>query len=179
MNIRSVAIFCGSKKGTNPLFAEHAKELGRLIALLGLKMVYGGSHKGLMGIVADAVLAHGGEVLGIIPEILIQREHQHKQLTEIAILPDMHARKKMMYERSDAAIILPGGFGTLDEFFEMLAWNQLKIHDKKIYILNSGGFYNHLLNHLKQLQKEGFLYESLEDRISSYSNPVELFNKIG
>lgn len=179
MNIRSVAIFCGSKMGTNPLFAAHAKELGKLIAVLGLRMVYGGSNKGLMGIVADAVLANGGEVLGIIPEILIEREHQHMKLTEMAILPDMHARKKMMYERSDAAIILPGGFGTLDEFFEILAWNQLKIHDKKIYVLNTAGFYNHLLKHLKHLQKEGFLYESLEDRISTYENPVELFNKIG
>jgi uncharacterized protein (TIGR00730 family) len=179
MNIRSVAIFCGSQKGTNPIFAEHAKELGRLIAVLGLKMVYGGSSKGLMGIVADAVLAHGGEVMGIIPELLVEREHQHKKLTEMAILPDMHARKKMIYERSDAAIVLPGGLGTLDEFFEILAWNQLKIHDKRIYILNSAGFYNQLLNHLKLLQKEGFLYESLDDRISAYANPVELFNKIG
>src|SRR5580693_9544683 len=168
MNIKSVAVFCGSQNGNNPIYVQHAGELGRFIALLGLKLIYGGGNKGLMGVLADAVMANGGEVMGIIPELLKEREHQHNKLTELAIVPDMHVRKKMMYERSDAAIILPGGFGTLDELFEMLAWNQLKIHDKRIYILNSGGFYNHLLKHLKQLQKEGFLYESLEDRINSY-----------
>ncbi|HEV3249755.1 MAG TPA: TIGR00730 family Rossman fold protein [Puia sp.] len=178
MNIRSVAVFCGSQKGNNPLFEQHARELGKLIALLKLKLIYGGGNKGLMGILADAVLANDGKVMGIIPEMLIEWELQHKGLTELSIVPDMHTRKRMLYERSDAAIILPGGFGTLDEFFEMLTWNQLKIHNKKIYILNSGGFYNHLLKHLRQLQKEGFLYEPWDERISFCENPVELFNKI-
>jgi uncharacterized protein (TIGR00730 family) len=178
MNIRSVAVFCGSQKGNNPLFEQHARELGKLIALLKLKLIYGGGNKGLMGILADAVLANDGKVMGIIPEMLIEWELQHKGLTELSIVPDMHTRKRMLYERSDAAIILPGGFGTLDEFFEMLTWNQLKIHNKKIYILNSGGFYNHLLKHLRQLQKEGFLYEPWNERISFCENPVELFNKI-
>jgi uncharacterized protein (TIGR00730 family) len=178
MNVRSVAVFCGSKNGKNPLFAEHAKELGKLVALLKLKLVYGGSSRGLMGVVADAVLANGGEVMGIIPELLIEWEHQHKGLTELAIPPDMHSRKKMIYERSDAAIVLPGGFGTLDEFFEMLTWNQLKIHNKKIYVLNSGGFYIHLINHLRQLQKEGFLYDPLEERVLFCESPVEIFNRI-
>jgi uncharacterized protein (TIGR00730 family) len=178
MNIRSVAVFCGSQKGNNPLFEQHARELGKLIALLKLKLIYGGGNKGLMGILADAVLANDGKVMGIIPEMLIEWELQHKGLTELSIVPDMHTRKRMLYERSDAAIILPGGFGTLDEFFEMLTLNQLKIHNKKIYILNSGGFYNHLLKHLRQLQKEGFLYEPWDERISFCENPVELFNKI-
>jgi uncharacterized protein (TIGR00730 family) len=178
MNIRSVAVFCGSKDGNNPLFARHTAELGKLIAMLKLKLIYGGGSTGLMGLVADAVLAEGGSVMGIIPELLIEWEHQHKGLTELAIVPDMHARKKMMYDRCDAAVILPGGFGTLDEFFEMLTWNQLKIHDKKIYILNSGGFYNHLINHLRQLEKEGFLYDSLNDRITFCETPVEVFNRI-
>ena len=96
--------------------------------------------EGLMGAVADAVLANGGTVMGVIPKVLTEWEHQHLGLTELAVVPDMHSRKKMMYDMSDAAIMLPGGFGTLDELFEMLTWNQLKIHDKKIYILNSGGF---------------------------------------
>ncbi len=178
MNIRSVAVFCGSQKGNNPLFEQHARELGKLIALLKLKLIYGGGNKGLMGILADAVLANDGKVLGIIPEMLIEWEFQHKGLTELSIVPDMHTRKRMLYERSDAAIILPGGFGTMDEFFEMLTWNQLKIHNKKIYVLNSGGFYNHLLKHLRHIQKEGFLYEPLDERISFCENPVELFNKI-
>lgn len=160
------------------MFADHAKELGKFIAMLELKLVYGGSSKGLMGILADSVLAHGGEVMGIIPEILVGWEHQHKGLSELAIMPDMHARKKMIYERSDAAIVLPGGFGTMDEFFEMLTWNQLKIHSKTIYVLNSGGFYNHLLGHLRNLQKEGFLYEPFTERIQFCENPVALFNRI-
>ncbi len=178
MKIRSVAVFCGSKEGNNPLFARHTAELGKYIALLQLKLIYGGGSTGLMGLIADTVLAEGGAVLGIIPELLIEWEHQHKGLTELAIVPDMHARKKMLYERSDAAIILPGGFGTLDELFEMLTWNQLKIHSKKIYILNSGGFYNHLAIHLRQLEKEGFLYDSIDERIHFCETPVEIFNKI-
>ena len=179
MNIESVAVFCGSKTGTNPIFAQHAKELGKLIAMLKLKLIYGGSDKGLMGILADAVLANEGKIMGVIPEMLIEWEHQHKGLSELAIVPDMHTRKKMIYDRADAAIVMPGGFGTLDECFEMLTWNQLKIHDKKIYVLNSGGFYNHLHKHLKQLSKEGFLYEPLEERMTFCDNPVELFNRIG
>jgi uncharacterized protein (TIGR00730 family) len=178
MNIQSVAIFCGSKFGANPLFAKHATELGRLLAFLKLKMIYGGGNTGLMGLVADAVLAEGGSVMGVIPDILVEWEHQHKGLTELAIVPDMHTRKKMMYERSDAAIILPGGFGTLDEFFEMLTWNQLKIHDKKIYVLNSDGFYDHLLLHLRMLEKEGFLYDKVEERMIFCATPTEVFNRI-
>ncbi len=179
MDIQSVAVFCGSKTGNNPVFTQHAQELGRLIAMLKLRLVYGGSNKGLMGVLADAVLTHDGQIMGIIPEILIAWEHQHHGLTELAIVPDMHTRKKMIYERADAAIVLPGGFGTLDELFEMLTWNQLKIHSKKIYVLNSDGFYNHLLKHLRQLHKEGFLYEPIEERVLFCDTPIELFNKIG
>jgi uncharacterized protein (TIGR00730 family) len=178
MQIRSVAVFCGSKNGNNPLFARHAIELGKYIGLLKLKLIYGGGSTGLMGLIADAALAEGVDVMGIIPELLTEWEHHHKGLTQLAIVADMHTRKKMMYERCDAAIILPGGFGTLDEFFEMLTWNQLKIHNKKIYLLNSGGFYNHLLAHLRQLEKEGLLYDRLEDRINVCETPVEVFNRL-
>jgi uncharacterized protein (TIGR00730 family) len=179
MKIQSVAVFCGSKNGKNPLYVKHATELGKLISVLDLKLVYGGGKQGLMGAVANSVLAHKGKVMGVIPKILIEWEQQHEGLTEMAIVPDMHSRKKMMYDMSDAAIVLPGGFGTLDEFFEMVTWNQLKIHDKKIYILNSGGFYNHLNNHLKMLEIEGFLYERLGERVIFCDNPIEVFNKIG
>jgi uncharacterized protein (TIGR00730 family) len=179
MKIEAVAVFCGSKTGKNPVFNQHAAELGKLISMLQMKLVYGGGRTGLMGTIADAVLAHGGKVMGVIPKLLIEWEHQHEGLTELAIVPDMHTRKKTMYEMSDAAIVLPGGFGTLDELFEMVTWNQLKIHDKKIYILNSAGFYNYLILHLKQMQKEGFLYEAVEERIIVCDTPVELFNKIG
>lgn len=179
MKIESVVVFCGSKSGLNPMFAQHAAELGKLIAVLDLKLVYGGGKVGLMGIIADSVLAHGGRVMGVIPKVLTEWEHQHEGITELAIVPDMHTRKKMMYDMCDAGIVMPGGFGTLDEMFEMLTWNQLKIHDKKIYVLNSNGFYNHLILHLRQLEKEGFLYEAVEERVIFCDTPVEIFNKIG
>lgn len=178
MKIEAVAVFCGSKTGKNPVFDQHAAELGKYISMLNMKLVYGGGKKGLMGTVADAVLAQGGKVMGVIPKLLIEWEHQHEGLTELAIVPDMHTRKRMMYEMCDAAIVLPGGFGTLDELFEMITWNQLKIHDKKIYLLNSAGYYNHLINHLKLMQKEGFLYETVAERIIVCDTPVEIFNTI-
>jgi uncharacterized protein (TIGR00730 family) len=178
MKTQAVAVFCGSREAKNPLFKKHAAELGKLIAVLSIKLVYGGGKKGLMGTVAEAVLENMGQVMGVIPKILVEWEQQHEGLTELAIVPDMHSRKKMIYEMSDAAIVLPGGYGTLDELFEMITWNQLKIHDKKIYVLNSGGFYNHLRHHLSTMEKEGFLYEPVTDRIIFCDNPVEVFNRI-
>jgi uncharacterized protein (TIGR00730 family) len=178
MKIESIAVFCGSKNGANPSYVEHATTLGKYLAAHHLKLIYGGAKNGLMGAVADAVIANGGAATGIIPKILIHGELQHHGLTELIVATDMHNRKKMMYDLSDAAIILPGGYGTLDELFEMLTWNQLKIHDKKIYLLNSAGFYNHLIEHLRFLQKENFLYETVEDRIIICSTPDELFEKI-
>lgn len=178
MTIESVAVFCGSKAGNNPLFLQHAAELGRHLALLNLRLIYGGGKVGLMGAVANAVLQHGGTVMGVIPKVLTDREVQHDGITELAVVPDMHSRKKMMYDMSDAAIILPGGMGTLDELFEMVTWNQLGIHDKKIYILNSGGFYDHLHGHLRHLEKEDFLYEPVGERLIFCHTPVEIFNKL-
>ena len=136
MKINSLAVFCGSKSGNNPLFVAQANTLGHLMASKKITLIYGGGNKGLMGAVSNAVLEKDGKVVGIIPEILKDREHHHKGITELIIVDDMHARKKILYEKCDAAIILPGGFGTMDEFFEMLTWNQLSIHDKKIFILN-------------------------------------------
>ncbi|GAO41325.1 TIGR00730 family Rossman fold protein [Flavihumibacter petaseus] len=178
MNIKAIAVFCGSHAGANPMFLSHTAELGRLLAMLEIKLVYGGGKKGLMGAIADAVLKHGGEVMGVIPKILTEWEQQHEGLTELAVVPDMHSRKKMMYEMSDAAIILPGGYGTMDELFEMLTWNQLKIHDKKIYLLNSANYYQSLIHFLRHAEKEQFLYDPLEERIIVCNNPVEIFNKI-
>ena len=172
MKTQSVAVFCGSNEGKNAIYARHARRSGKLIAANGLKLVYGGGKKGLMGIVADAVLGAEGKVMGVMPKVLVEWEQQHEGLTELTVVPDMHSRKKMMYEMSDAAIILPGGFGTLDEFFEMLTWNQLKIHDKKIYILNSGGFYDHLKKHLLLMEQQGFFYEPLHRAdVCSAMNP--------
>ena len=178
MNIESVAVFCGSHSGGNPIFADQVKELGKLLAMLKVKLVYGGGQKGLMGVLADSVLEHEGQIMGIIPELMIEWEVQHKGLSELAIVPDMHTRKKMIYDRCDAVIVLPGGFGTMDELFEILTWNQLKIHSKKIYILNSDGFYNHLHKQLQLMEKEGFLQNGLSESLYFCTSPIELFNKI-
>ena len=157
MPIKSLAVFCGSKTGINPIFIQHAKELGYLLAEKNITLVYGGSNKGIMGIVANAALENKGRVIGIMPKVLVDWEHQHMGLTELHEVADMHVRKAMLYEKCDAAIILPGGFGTLDEFFEMLTWNQLSIHDKKIFVLNSGGFYDHLISHMMEMEKQGLM----------------------
>lgn len=175
MNYKSVAVFCGSKFGTNPLYKAHAIELGRLVALNKQTLVYGGGSVGLMGAVSDAVLESNGKVIGVIPDLLKNREIHHPHLSELIVVPDMHTRKKKMYELCDAAIILPGGFGTLDELFEMLTWNQLNIHDKKIILLNSGGFYNHLIRHMYQMQNDEFLYETVENRITICTTPLEIY----
>lgn len=178
MTIKAIAVFCGSNTGDNPVFTQHTAELGKLLAMLNIKLVYGGGKKGLMGTIADAVLTNGGEAMGVIPKILTEWEQQHEGLTELVVVPDMHSRKKMIYEMSDAAIVLPGGLGTLDELFEMLTWNQLKIHDKKVYILNSSGYYNGLIQFLRNAEKEKFLYDPIEERIVICQHPVELFNRL-
>lgn len=171
---KRVAVFCGSKAGANPIYTSQVSQLGTLLGKNKIDVVYGGSHRGLMGSLANHALANGSKVTGVMPEMLLSREHQHDALTELIITQDMHQRKKTMYEMGDAGIVLPGGFGTLDEFFEMLTWNQLSIHNKKIFILNSGGFYNHLIQHLEFLGKEEFLYDSIWERLEKHENPEAL-----
>ena len=172
MTVTSIAVFCGSQSGINPLYQQQAKELGKYLGENKIRLIYGGGSKGLMGAIADSVMAYGGEVVGVIPELLIGWEHQHEGISDLQIVADMHSRKKIMYDLSDAAIILPGGYGTLDELFEMLTWNTLKIHEKKIIMLNTEGFYNHLLAHIKFMQESKFLYENWEERIL-LANTVE------
>ena len=171
---QAVAVFCGSKHGTNPVYTSDAIILAKELALLGLDIVYGGSKKGIMGDLANSALANGASVTGVIPSMLLAWEHEHESLTKLIITNDMHERKKTMYEMGIAGIVLPGGFGTLDEMFEMLTWNQLSIHDKKIYILNSGGFYDHLIKHMELLADKGFLYDPLWNRINAFDSPSAL-----
>ena len=170
-----MAVFCGSREGANELYVRHATELGALFASNNISLIYGGGGKGLMGAIADSVMLKGGKVVGVIPELLIQWEAQHLGLTELHVVADMHARKKMMYELCDAAIVLPGGYGTLDELFELLTWNTLQIHSKKIYLLNSGGFYDHLIAHIDHLCNDGFLYEDWNERIVVVNEPSAIF----
>ena len=174
---KSIAVFCGSKNGNNPLFVQHATQLGNLLAENNVCLIYGGGNNGLMGCVANGVLEKSGHVIGIITELLSGWERQHEGITELIVVENMHIRKRMMYEKSDAAIILPGGFGTMDELFEMLTWNQLSIHDKPVYILNSDGFYDALLLHMQMMMQENFLYNPLNTTVTVIKSPEELFSK--
>jgi uncharacterized protein (TIGR00730 family) len=172
--IHKLAIFCGSKLGGNPLYERHAKLLAEVLAERKIELIYGGGKSGLMGVVANSVLSKGGIVRGVIPKVLVDWEHQHDEISELFVVDDMHVRKRKLYDLCDGAIILPGGFGTLDELFEILTWNQLSIHDKKIFVMNSGGFYNHLLAHMQLLSDEGFLYGKLEEKLIVLNEPEEL-----
>ena len=171
MQLNRIAVFCGSKSGVNPLFEKQAYELGKLMAERNIVVVYGGGNKGLMGAVANAAMDYGGEVIGIIPRLLLEWEHHHEGITDLRVVEDMHVRKKLMYELCDAAIILPGGNGTLDELFEMLTWNTLNIHNKKIILLNTAGFYDHLVAHINGMYSLGFLYSDWKERLMVCDNP--------
>ena len=175
---RNVTVFCGSKAGNDPNFAADATLLGSTLAEKGFDIIYGGGGKGMMGTLANSALAAGASVTGIIPQVLIDWESQHPSLTNVIITSDMHERKKLLYEKGLAGIVLPGGFGTLDEMFEMLTWNQLSIHNKKIYILNTKGFYDHLIAHLEHLIEKNFLYEPLWNRINTFDDPTSLVNEL-
>ena len=174
MSIKSIAVFCGSKSGNNPIYEDHSHQLGILLAERNISIIYGGGNKGLMGAVANAVLHKNGVVIGIMPELLKSWEHQHEGITELLIVDTMHTRKRLLYERCDAAIILPGGYGTMDEIFEILTWNQLKIHTKQIFILNSGGFYDHLIRHIQVMHENGFLYDYPDLQMTILKQPEEL-----
>ena len=156
----------------------HAKQLGVLMATNGIQLIYGGGNKGLMGAVANGVMENGGKAIGVIPERLAEWDHHHKGLTELVVVNDMHTRKRKMYELCDVAVILPGGFGTMDEMFEMLTWNQLAIHDKPILILNTAGYYSDLFQMMQVMHLNGFLHEPLNKRIRIYDNPDVLIEHL-
>lgn len=172
--MQSLAVFCGSRNGNNLLYQDHATALGQLMVENGIRLVYGGGNKGLMGCIANAVMGGGGSAVGVIPKVLVEWEHQHNGLTELKVVEDMHIRKRMMYELCDAAIVLPGGFGSMDELFEMITWNALKIHDKSLFLLNSGGFYDPLIRMMHHMFDEGFLYDSVKNKITILQQPNDL-----
>ena len=157
MSLTSVCVFCGASTGTNPAYREAAVALGQALAARNLTLVYGGGAVGLMGIVADAALAAGGEVIGIIPQSLMDKEIGHKGLTRLEVVDGMHARKARMAELSDAFIALPGGLGTLEELFEVWTWGQLGYHAKPLGLLDVNGFYEKLGGFLDHIVEEGFV----------------------
>jgi uncharacterized protein (TIGR00730 family) len=178
MPIQSIAIFCGSQKGLHPIYEQHAETLAKIITEKNLTLIYGGGKNGLMGVTANTVMNHGGKVYGIIPKVLVEWESQHEGITELLVVEDMHVRKRTIYERCDAAVVMAGGFGSLDELFEILTWNQLAIHDKKIFLLNTNGFYDHLLAHMEKVAGEGFLYGNLNEKLTVLQEPEDLLHYI-
>lgn len=153
----SLCVYCGSRPGTDPAFAQVAADTGAWIGRHGGRLVYGGGRNGLMGIVADATLAHGGQVLGIIPHALVEREWAHTACTELVVVDTMHERKRLMADNADAFVALPGGIGTFEELFEVWAWRQLGYHDKPIGLLNTAGYYDALNRFLQQGVQAGFM----------------------
>ncbi len=162
--IRNVCVYCGSAPGGDPVFAAAARALGASLAQEKIGLVYGGGNNGLMGILARSVLEHGGHVTGIIPDFLQQRELSFEGAQELLIVPDMHTRKRMMFERADAFVALPGGVGTLEELVEQLTWVQLERHNKPVLIADIAGFWRPLLSLLAHMREQGFIKPEFEVR---------------
>lgn len=172
--MRSVCVFCGSSPGSRPGYAAHARALGEVLAGRGIRLVYGGAHVGTMGALADAALAAGGEVVGVIPGHMAREEVAHAGLTELRVVGGMHERKATMVDLADGFVALPGGLGTLDELAEILTWAQLGLHHKPVGLLDAGGFYDPLLRLLDHMVAEGFVREGHRDLLVTGSSPAAL-----
>lgn len=178
MDIRSVCVFCGSSLGDDPAYAATARELGRLLADQGLRLVYGGASIGVMGAVADAALAAGGEVVGVIPAVLQRKEMTHGGLTECRLVGSMHERKATMAELADAFMALPGGLGTLEEVFEILTWATLGLHRKPCGFVDVKGYYAHLESFLDHVCASQFLRQEYRDIVLFASNPATMLDRM-
>jgi uncharacterized protein (TIGR00730 family) len=176
--LEKVCVFCGSNIGTHSEYRQAAVSLGRLLVEQGIGIVYGGARLGLMGAMADAALAAGGEVTGVMPQSLVDREIAHTGLTKLHIFHSMHERKQLMADLSDAFIALPGGFGTLEEFCEVLTWNQLGIHGKPCGLLNVRGYYDGLLALFDHGVSEGFIPHQHRSAIVTDSDPRQLLDRL-
>ncbi len=176
--MRSVCVFCGSRDGSKPEFKAAAIELGQLIAKDNIELIYGGGHVGLMGALADAALEASGKVIGVIPESLAKKEIAHFGLTELKVVKSMHERKAKMAELSDGFIAIPGGYGTLEEFCEVLTWSVLGIHKKPCGLLNVGGFYNDLLKFFDSLNGYDFITKEHRDLVLVSDSPADLLSQM-
>ncbi len=174
----SVAVYCGSRFGDSPAFAQAARTLGELIGRSGATLVYGGGRVGLMGTVADAVMASGGQVVGVIPQALMDREVGHSGLTELHVVQTMHERKQLMAERADAFISLPGGIGTLEELYEVWSWQQLGYHDKPVALLNVDGYYDPLLEFHGAMHSRGFVSDAQFNALLVGTDPALLLELV-
>ena len=172
--MRSICVFCGASTGSNPVYTEAAETLGRMLAQQDIELVWGAGNVGLMGRLADSAIAAGGRVYGIIPSFMVKRELAHRSATEVVVVGTMHARKAAMAKRADGFIALPGGFGTLDELFEITTWAQLHIHKKPIGLLNVRGFYDPLLTMAQHMSAEGFVKPHHLKLLHVADNPADL-----
>jgi uncharacterized protein (TIGR00730 family) len=177
MKLRRVCVFCGSNPGRRPEYVQAAREMGRVLAERGHGLVYGGGKTGLMGVVADTVLAAGGEVLGVIPEALMAREVGHPGLTQLHVVKTMHERKAMMADLCDGFVALPGGFGTFEEFCEVLTWSQLGFHPKPCGLLNVAGYYDTLLALFDHATAEGFVPPAHRTIVIEDTDPARLLDR--
>lgn len=176
--MNAITVFCGASAGNNVTHQELARDMGRIIAQRGLTLVYGGGRVGLMGIVADAALEAGGQVIGVIPKFLADREVAHTRLSQTHFVSSMHERKALMADLSDGFVAMPGGFGTLDELCEVLTWAQLNLHAKPIGILNALGYFDSLLDFFDHVMEQGFLTESLRALILEAPTPEKIIELI-
>ncbi|SHL09709.1 LOG family protein [Hymenobacter psychrotolerans] len=176
--MKSVAVYCGASAGTNELYTQQAQEMGRVLAERNMTLVYGGGRVGLMGAVADSVLAHGGQVIGVIPDFLVAKEVEHRGVTELHIVKSMHERKLMMADLAEGFVAMPGGYGTLEELFEVLTWGQLGLHKKPIGVLNVAGFYDHLLRALDHMADESLLRRENRNQLLSNPSPNGLLDEM-
>ena len=163
--MKSVCVYCGASTGSDPVYAEAAVELAQTLAARGLRIVYGGAHVGLMGLIADTALAAGAEVVGVIPKVLVDWEVAHTGLTELHVVDDMHERKAKMADLADAFVALPGGIGTLEELIEIYTWSYLGIHDKPFAVLNTAGYYDGFTAFLDHAVSQGFLRPEVRARL--------------
>ena len=177
--MKRICVFCGSSIGNQPAYREAAVILGGLLATRGIGLVYGGGNVGLMGVIADAVLAGGGKVTGVIPRSLAEREIAHTGVTDLRVVDTMHARKALMADLADAFIAMPGGVGTFEEFFEAVTWTQLGVHRKPCGLLNAGGFYSPLAAFIDQAVSEGFIKPVHRASIVVDDNPERLLDSLG
>jgi uncharacterized protein (TIGR00730 family) len=178
MTLRNVCVFCGSQPGRLPEYEGAARELARVLIAHGVGLVYGGGHVGLMGALADAMLTGGGQVVGVIPGHLMRPEVAHQGLTELIVVDSMHARKRAMADRSDAFIVLPGGYGTLEEMFEMVTWLQLRLQSKPVGVVNVEGYFDRLLEFVRHCAGEGFIRPADWDLLSVEPSPALLFARL-
>ena len=178
MDSFTVCVYCGSRAGRLPAYANAAREVGRLIAERGWGMVYGGGKAGLMGLVADAALAGGAEVVGVIPRSLMEREVGHRGLGKLHVVDTLHQRKQMMAERADAFITLPGGIGSMEELFEVWSWRQLGYHDQPIGLLDVEGYYEPLIGLIARMVDQGFVSQACSAMLQTGHDPAELLARL-